>query len=40
MFNDENSLIRLDMSEYMEKHSISKMIGSLLAMLAMKKVVN
>ncbi|QQS60746.1 AAA family ATPase [Candidatus Falkowbacteria bacterium] len=28
MFNDENSLIRLDMSEYMEKHSISKMIGS------------
>ncbi len=28
MFNDENALIRLDMSEYMEKHSISKMIGS------------
>ncbi len=28
MFNDESSLIRLDMSEYMEKHSISKMIGS------------
>ncbi len=28
MFNDENSLIRLDMSEYMEKHSVSKMIGS------------
>jgi ATP-dependent Clp protease ATP-binding subunit ClpB len=28
MFNDENSLIRLDMSEYMEKHSISRMIGS------------
>ena len=28
MFNDENSMIRLDMSEYMEKHSVSKMIGS------------
>jgi len=28
LFNDQNALIRLDMSEYMEKHSISKMIGS------------
>jgi ATP-dependent Clp protease ATP-binding subunit ClpB len=28
LFNDENALIRLDMSEYMEKHTISKMIGS------------
>jgi len=28
MFNDENALIRIDMSEYMEKHSVSKMIGS------------
>lgn len=28
MFNDENSLIRLDMSEYMEKHSVAKIIGS------------
>jgi len=28
MFNDEKALIRVDMSEYMEKHSISKMIGS------------
>lgn len=28
IFNDENSLIRIDMSEYMEKHSISKIIGS------------
>ena len=28
MFNDENALIRLDMSEYMEKHSISRMVGS------------
>ena len=28
MFNDEKTLIRIDMSEYMEKHSISKLIGS------------
>ena len=28
MFGDENALIRLDMSEYMEKHAVSKMIGS------------
>ncbi|MEA3398956.1 MAG: AAA family ATPase [Patescibacteria group bacterium] len=28
MFNDERALIRVDMSEYMEKHSISKLIGS------------
>ena len=28
MFNNENSIIRVDMSEYMEKHSISKFIGS------------
>jgi len=28
MFNKEDSLIRIDMSEYMEKHSVSKMIGS------------
>ena len=28
LFNDENALIRLDMSEYMEKHTVSKMIGA------------
>lgn len=28
VFGDENALIRVDMSEYMEKHSVSKMIGS------------
>jgi ATP-dependent Clp protease ATP-binding subunit ClpB len=28
MFNDEKSLIRVDMSEFMEKHSVSKMIGA------------
>ncbi|MDO8424718.1 MAG: AAA family ATPase [bacterium] len=28
LFNDPSALVRLDMSEYMEKHTISKMIGS------------
>lgn len=28
LFGDENSLIRVDMSEYMEGHSVSKLIGS------------
>ncbi len=28
LFENENSLIRLDMSEYMEAHSVSKLIGS------------
>ncbi len=28
MFNDEKSLIRVDMSEYMERHAVSKLIGS------------
>ncbi len=28
VFGNENAMIRVDMSEYMEKHSVSKMIGS------------
>ncbi len=28
MFGDENNMIRIDMSEYMEKHSVSRLIGS------------
>jgi len=28
LFNDRNAMTRLDMSEYMEKHSVSRMIGS------------
>ncbi len=28
MFGDENAMIRVDMSEYMEKHSVSKIVGS------------
>ena len=28
MFNDDRALIRVDMSEYMERHSVSKLVGS------------
>lgn len=28
MFNDEKAMIRIDMSEYMEKHAVSRLIGS------------
>ncbi|MEN9558525.1 MAG: hypothetical protein RL141_894 [Candidatus Parcubacteria bacterium] len=28
MFNDEDAIVRVDMSEYMEKHAVSRMIGS------------
>jgi ATP-dependent Clp protease ATP-binding subunit ClpC len=28
LFDDENSMIRLDMSEYMEKHTVSRLIGA------------
>lgn len=28
LFNDEHALIRIDMSEYMEKHSVSRLIGA------------
>jgi len=28
MFGDENSMIRIDMSEYMEKHTVSRLVGS------------
>jgi len=28
MFNDPNALVRIDMSEFMEKHAVSKIIGS------------
>ena len=28
MFGDENAIIRMDMSEYMERHTVSKLIGS------------
>ena len=28
MFGDENAVVRIDMSEYMEKHSVSRLVGS------------
>ncbi len=28
LFNDEHAMIRLDMSEYMEKHSVSRLVGA------------
>src|SRR5471030_801459 len=28
LFNDENALIRIDMSEYMEKHSVARLLGA------------
>ena len=28
LFDDEKSLLRIDMSEFMEKHSVSKLIGA------------
>ena len=28
LFNDEDALIRIDMSEYMEKHSVSRLVGA------------
>lgn len=28
IFGDENAMVRIDMSEYMEKHSVSRMVGS------------
>src|SRR6201995_3083537 len=28
LFDDENAMIRIDMSEYMEKHSVSRLIGA------------
>jgi ATP-dependent Clp protease ATP-binding subunit ClpB len=28
MFNDEKSMVRIDMSEYMEKHSVARLIGA------------
>lgn len=28
LFNDENAIIRIDMSEYMERHSVAKLIGA------------
>lgn len=37
MFGDENAVIRFDMSEFMEKHSVSRLVGSPPAMSAMRR---
>ncbi|MFM2021217.1 MAG: hypothetical protein RJB02_925, partial [Pseudomonadota bacterium] len=28
MFDDDNAMVRIDMSEFMEKHSVSRLIGA------------
>ena len=40
MFGDEEALIQIDMSEYMEKHNVSRLIGALRVLSAMKKAGN
>jgi ATP-dependent Clp protease ATP-binding subunit ClpB len=40
LFDDERSSVRIDMSEYMEKHSVSRLIGSPRAMWVMTKAVS
>ena len=40
LFDDAKSLIRFDMSEYMEKHAVSRLVGAALDMLDTKKVDN
>jgi len=40
MFGSEESLIQIDMSEFMERHTISRLVGRRLAMLATKKPVS
>lgn len=40
LFGDENAMVRIDMSEYMERHTVSRLVGPLLATSAMKKAGN
>ncbi len=40
LFDNDDALIRIDMSEYMEKFAISRLVVHLRDMLVMKKVVN
>lgn len=39
MFDDENAMVRIDMFEFMEKHSVSRLVGAPPAMLVMAKKV-
>ena len=38
LFDSEDALLRLDMSEFMEKHSVARLIGAPQVMLAMRRV--
>ena len=40
LFGSADSMIRFDMSEYMEKHSVAKLVGALQVMLAMMRLGN
>lgn len=40
LFDDESMMVRIDMSEYMEKHSVARLIGALQDTSAMSRVVN
>ncbi len=40
LFDSEEQMIRIDMSEYMEKHAVSRLIGAPPDMLDMKRAVN
>ena len=40
LFDKDDALIRVDMSEYMEKFSVSRLVGHLQGMLDTKRVVN
>ena len=37
LFDNETAMVRIDMSEYMEKHSVARLIGRLRAMWVMTK---
>ncbi|MEZ5303288.1 MAG: AAA family ATPase [Verrucomicrobiales bacterium] len=40
LFDSEKAMVRLDMSEYMEKHSVARLIGAPPAMSATRKAVS
>lgn len=40
LFDDESAITRIDMSEYQEKHSVSRLVGAPLDMWVMTKVVS
>jgi ATP-dependent Clp protease ATP-binding subunit ClpB len=40
LFDDENNMTRIDMSEYQERHSVSRLVGAPPDMLVMMKADN